>query len=282
MGASNTGGAQSGGAGGTETSGGAGGASGASSGGSAQGGESGSSAGGSGGSAGSGDAGSPGGGEGPCDGFVGLATPAETALTPRADAVVERLALRATDRIVAPDAVYQRVARDLGAIRAGYPDVATIMPFPRADTSSISMRFDADTLDDVLAGTYTAWDCQNELYGFTGVMPAASSGTVRVTFAGRFDPTLLAGEYENLAGVMLAWESVAVGDGNDISLDAEGESYHWIFSTGSGDCPAGCINRDYWGFTTNAAGDITYRGTSTDGSLDQAWREQHLDRSALP
>ena len=214
------GGAQAGGAGGTEAggAGGTGAASGTGSGGSDRGGNGGSSAGGGGtsgaaGSGGSGDAG----GAGPCENLDASATPAETALTPRSDAVVERLALRATDRIVAPDTVYERVARDLAAIRQGHPDVAEITPFPRADASAISMKFDADTLAEVVAGTYTAWDCLNELYGFTGAMPPSSNGTVRVTFAGRFDPTLLASDYADLAGIESAWESVNLGDGDDIS-----------------------------------------------------------------
>jgi hypothetical protein len=271
----------SGASGGTATTGGSGGSG---TGGSGQGGSAGSNAGGgasgAAGSGGSGDSGA--GGAGPCDDLDALATPAETALTPRADAVVERLALRATDRIVAPRDVYERVERDLAAIRQGHAAVAAIMPFPRADASGISMEFDDDTLDDVVAGTYTAWDCLNELYGFTGTTPPTAGGTVRVTFAGRFDPSLLAGEYANLEGVAAAWESVTLGDGDDISLDVEGDTYHWVFSTGSGDCPAGCINHDYWGFTTNVRGGVSYHGTSVDGSLDQAWLDQHLDRTALP
>jgi hypothetical protein len=280
MGASTTGGTQAAGAGGSQSSGGSGGTS---SGGSGGDGGSSAGAGGSGGSAGSGDGGSPDGGAGPCDGFVGLATPAETALTPRDDDDAEILALRTTDdRIVAPEAVYQRVERDLRAIRQGYPDVDLITPFPRAAASSFSMSFDDDTLADVVAGTYTGWDCPNELYGFIGSDPPSLSGTVRVRFEGRFEPSLLVSEYENLPGVTAAWESVGGGDGNDISLDVEGESYHWLFSIGSGDCPAGCINREYWGFTTNAAGDITYHGSSVDDSLDQAFITAHNDRTAKP
>jgi hypothetical protein len=281
MGASTTGGTQAAGSGGTQSS---GGASGASSGGSAQGGDAGSSAGagGSSGTAGSGDGGASDGGAGPCDGFVGLATPAETALTPRDDSTAEILALRASEGIVAPETVYQRVVRDLGAIRQDYPDVADITPFPRANASSISVSFDADTLDDVALGTYTGWDCPNELYGFADSGPPSTSGVVRVRFEGRYDPSLLASEYEDLPGVTDAWESVTVGDGNDIMLDPEGETYHWIFVTGSGDCPAGCINHEYWGFTTTASGAITYHGSTVDSSLDQAWLDLHTDRTTLP
>lgn len=35
----------------------------------------------------------------------------------------------------------------------------------------------------------------------------------------------------------------------------------FIFDAGSGDCPSGCIDHTYWGFSTDAAGNITYLGT---------------------
>jgi hypothetical protein len=173
------------------------------------------------------------------------------------------------------------VARDVAAIRDAYPDVATITPLNRADPSRVLVLFDDATVDDVAAGLYTGWDCPNALYGVTGIGEPRFGG-VTITFEGRFEPLILATAYENLPGVTSAGASVGIGDGNDISIDVEGDSYHWIFSQGSGDCPAGCISRTYWGFTTNAAGDITYQGTSEDDSLDQTWLDAHLDTMSLP
>jgi len=218
---------------------------------------------------------------GPCEDYEGLATPEEVAATPRADAEVEVLALRAGDVLLASDDVYARVARDLAAIRADYTDVASITARMRANPSSVLVLFDDATIDDVEAGTYTAWDCPNALYGATDIGDPVFNG-VTIRFEGRFEPEILGTEYATLPGVTSAGASVGIGDGDDISIDVEGDTYSWIFSQGSGDCQAGCINHDYWGFTTNADGDITYEGTSVDDSLDRGWLEEHHDITSLP
>jgi len=280
-GGNTTGGAGAGGssgqAAGTGGAGGAGASSGAGSGGAATGGAG---AGGvsTGGSAG--DAGAPAGGAG-CDDYEGLATPEEVATTPRADAEVEILALRAGDVLLAPDDVVARIGRDLAAIRADYTDVATITPRLRASPSSVLVLFDDDTVDDVEADSYTAWDCPNALYRATDISEPRFGG-VTITFEGRFEPEILGTEYAKLPGVTNAGASPSIGGGNDISIDVVGESYHWVFIQGSGDCQAGCINHDYWGFTTNADGDITDEGTSVDDSISQDWLDEHLDITSLP
>lgn len=283
-------GSQGGGSGGAGGAGGTSGTagSGTGGGGAAQGGGSGAGTGGAGGTgtAGGGVAGSAGeggsAGAGACDDYVGLATPEEVALTPRADAGVELLAIRASNSLVAPQVVYERVARDLDAIRQAYPDVASISPRAHASVSDIRLILDRPYADQVVAGSYTAWDCLNDLYGLTSVTPPNGINLVTLSFAGRFHPTLLGDEYRMLLGVLYAGELGTPGDGDDIWIDSRGDAYHWIFSVGSGDCPSGCINHSYWGFTTNADGDITYQGSSADDSLDQDWFDTYRDRSSFP
>ena len=51
------------------------------------------------------------------------------------------------------------------------------------------------------------------------------------------------------------------GDGNDIEAAREGSGWRLDFSRGSGDCPAGCIQRTYWTFRVGADGAVAYLGT---------------------
>ena len=51
------------------------------------------------------------------------------------------------------------------------------------------------------------------------------------------------------------------GDGDDIEAARDGSGWRLEFSRGSGDCPAGCIDRTYWTFHVGADGAVTYLGT---------------------
>lgn len=57
-----------------------------------------------------------------------------------------------------------------------------------------------------------------------------------------------------------AWANGAVGDGNDIRAGVEPESWLLHYSTGFGDCPAGCISRYHWVFRVHTDGRVTYEG----------------------
>lgn len=50
------------------------------------------------------------------------------------------------------------------------------------------------------------------------------------------------------------------GDGDDIEAERLLDGWRLDFSRGSGDCPAGCINRTYWTFRVTGAG-VEYLGT---------------------
>ena len=239
------------------------------------GGQSGSGGAGSGGSAGAGgsSAGTGGGaGVGACSSFMGAATAEEVALTPRADSELELLALRATTRAVAPSDAYSRVGIDVRAIREGYVEVASIRARPLVDPSSLTVSFDDEGIVAVRAGTYDAWACPNMQYGASFTVTTLSN-FVTLSFPGLYRTSLVAADYASLEHVAQVSPNGTVGDGDNICVRAHGDTYEYLFVHGQGDCEAGCITREYWGFSAPFPGDIMRRGSSRDGDLPSDWND---------
>jgi hypothetical protein len=194
-----------------------------------------------------------------CNAYKGLATPAEIALSPRADVEAEMLALEATGVLVAPTSVYDRIVSDLKAIRAGYPQVAGIQAMPSWAPHDLLVGMDEGGLAAVQASSYIDWKCPNELYGVKSI--DVHSSFVILELKGRFFIPLLEGEYASLPHVTYAEPNSVLGDGNDVCVSLDSATYSYIFDAGSGDCEAGCINHTYWGFSTDANGMITILGS---------------------
>jgi hypothetical protein len=206
--------------------------------------------GGSTGTAGGGGTGTGGGAA--CDGFQGQATASEIAASPYPDQEAEVLALEASGKLVAPKDVYQRIVTDLALIRGQNAQVQNIGAMASWVPGELLMGFDAAGLAAVSNGTYTDWDCPNALYGMSGAEPGSSY--VLLHFDHRFNVPLLAKDYKALPHAQYAEPNGFGGDGNDVCVSIEGSAtYHYVFDAGSGDCPAGCIEHTYWGFTTEGS-----------------------------
>lgn len=206
-----------------------------------------------------------GGGDGttPGSGFQGLTTPDQIAQTPKPNAEVEVLTLEATGAFIAPQEVYDRVDRELASIRSAYQDVSNIVARPSWPPQNLLITFDSTGAAEVLDYTYTAWNGANELYGVTLIEKSqlSSGGFARLNFRGSFNLPLLAQEYAKLPHVTYAGTEGIVGDGNDVCLQISGDTHSFIFDAGSGDCPAGCIDHAYWGFSVDNLGSISVLGT---------------------
>jgi hypothetical protein len=61
--------------------------------------------------------------------------------------------------------------------------------------------------------------------------------------------TALESPLRKIEGIRNAMPYKYEGDGDDIELRFENEKYIMTFSTGWGDCPAGCMNRHFWEFS---------------------------------
>lgn len=212
-----------------------------------------------------------------CGDFQGMATPDEIAQTPRENAEAELLVLEATGAFIAPQEVYDRVISDLAAIRTNYLAVANIKAMPKWSPNSLVIGFDSEGIPAVREKTYTGWDCPNGLYGMTQIDDGMLSfiGAVVLSFKGRFNMPALASEYTSLPNVLYAEPNYFVGDGNDICLSVDDQTYSYVFDAGFGDCPSGCISHVFHVFTTDYSGHITELGTweRIYGNSPPSWLE---------
>lgn len=196
-----------------------------------------------------------------CRGYVGQATPDETAMTPRADAEAELLAIEASGEIVAPQPLYERVVAELAAIRADEPSLVTVVARPSWPPSSLEVTLDEEGRAAYDAGTFDAWDCPNELYHATAIEDGFL-GALVVRFAGLYDVQQILVDYAAVEHVVHAdLDRFGDGDGPDVCLSIDGDLHTYVFDDARGDCPAGCTEHLYTGFTVDIDGTITALGS---------------------
>lgn len=70
----------------------------------------------------------------------------------------------------------------------------------------------------------------------------------------------LARQFETISDLRYVTPNGVVGDGDDIEAVRLAGGWRFDFSRGTGDCPAGCINRTYWTFRATD-GSVEYLGT---------------------
>jgi hypothetical protein len=210
-----------------------------------------------------------------------LATAAEIAATPRADTNLELLALQLSPgRFTAEQAIYDRVVRDVSAIRAAEPSLADIAYWPNDDGRGLFLELaDQGTLMAMQAGSYHAWDCLNQTFIETKLVLNNPSGQfspeATLTLKGIYAIPLLAAEYGKLPGIKSAAPESSGGDGPTICVTPSTDVWHYVFDRAGGDCPAGCTTHEYHHFTTTRAGEL-----KSLGDLSAAEESVYASRAA--
>ena len=167
----------------------------------------------------------------------------------------------------ADQATYDRVVRDVGAIRGQDERVAGIQYFPHSDGKSVGLTPDAATYAVMHAGQYRAWDCLNQTYVVTNTLfvdekPPFESNVV-LTLKGIYDIKTVVMQYGGLVGVK-AYGAGLGGDGPTICVTRESDLWHYVFDQAGGECPSGCTEHTYYHFTTTAAGAVASLGEIPD------------------
>lgn len=178
-----------------------------------------------------------------------IGAPADIASTPRADPELEALALTLdSSRITATQANYDRVARDIAAIRAQDPAFA--------NTSSgrwerqLNLTLSASGGQELTNGQYHAWDCLNSFYGATTPVQAmldAETATYEmpVVFNGVFNFGILKSLYGSLPDVVSAVGAFETGVGIPEDKPARmcvlNGSPTWQYVIDTGDSSGGLI-----------------------------------------
>jgi len=195
-----------------------------------------------------------------------LATAEEIAETPRADFNLELMAIRYrdTESVVADQATYDRLVRDMAVMRAEESELEDITYMgergPGTDVLGLTLNSEASALAQ--AGDYHAWDCLNEGYGpasIDSVLLSPGTLLVGIRFAGRYSMDEIALQYAALPGVTGAGANYPTrppqGAPTDICLSKNGPAWSYLFinpdqETGTGD-------RTLYYFVMDADGNVT-------------------------
>ncbi|MBN1606746.1 MAG: hypothetical protein JW940_08935 [Polyangiaceae bacterium] len=216
-----------------------------------------------------------------------LATAEELAATPREDPNLEQLAASHSDGIVADQAVYDRVVRDITMIREEAEDISGIDYWPPNDGKTLLLMVDAATFEAMQADSYADWDCLLDSYPVDDIQYEEHTHdryVVQIVLRGiyRLDP--IAAQFAELSGVSSALPDFFIGDGPTLCLTPSDSVWHYVFDQASGDCLAGCIAHSYTYFTVSSDGATIERvgswGTGSASSPAPDWVAEYASMEA--
>lgn len=202
-------------------------------------------------------------GDARCRRFV-LDPEEELAASPRADGNLEALALELSKGAVADQPIYDRLVRDIGAIRSLEPAVASISYSGLYDPSSVMIEGSPELFQKLKAGTYDApaFECLAKLYGLKRVdvdsLRRLELGVLE--FDGVYNTVVVAKQVRSLPGVLSATPGPGMGDGPTICLGRARDLWHYVLVDASGDCMSGCIEHHFFYFVSRADGSVEARG----------------------
>ena len=134
----------------------------------------------------------------------GLGTEQEILATPREDFYLEMLAISMTDKITAPQDVYDRLEIDVPAMQKILQTINASLPeinhFPLHDGKSMFIGAEKDTIQKMVSGTYMEWDCLISWYKIENIKE--NSGSVFVTFKGIYNIEKMSEDFKSLPGVL--------------------------------------------------------------------------------
>jgi hypothetical protein len=124
--------------------------------------------------------------------------------TPRADQNLELLALSVSGTVVARQEIYDRVVRDVTAIRASHVELAGITYFSHDTGNELLLEVDAATFTAIEEHTYHDWDELNTRWRLVNshILGGLSSQGFLLQFNGIYNMPAVAREYAELTGVI--------------------------------------------------------------------------------
>lgn len=195
-------------------------------------------------------------------------------ITPKPDAEAELAALWLTGDLIAPQSTYDVLTKDLATIRARYDDAidaVSISFHPPWAPSQVIVGFTADAVRRIREETFF------EFYALGDSFELAEIDTSRfsrpsppwavLSFAGRRHPERMSEAYAALEGIMWAEPNHYVGDWPNVYPWKLGDTRTYLFRKAAGDCPAGCIQSEFFYFrvTDGALAPRAARPRSTEG-----------------
>ena len=176
--------------------------------------------------------------------------------SPRPDPEAEHMALLLTRQLVAPQEVYDQVHNDLQAIREVFGDERTGNDRPLHEVTfwapwvpgELLLQLDPESLELARQGLYTHWNDLNNALRIEDIEVSPVINSVRLIFLVQLHPCEAANWYLSLPGVIFAGPNGRGGDAPNIFPRFLEPGFSYVFREAWEDCPAGCINSDYWYF----------------------------------
>lgn len=176
--------------------------------------------------------------------------------TPRDNEAVERLGLTLTDRVAVPTDLYNRLERDITALKQENPALDGLEHRHAYNPRSLLVQAaDAATATAIGNGDYEGWQCLAEAFGQTNIHHMFGR-MFDLRFSGVYDMRAVSEYYAALPGISGASLNSNVGDGSTITVERDGEAYTYRFARKWGDCPSGCQQELVWRYRVLADGRI--------------------------
>ncbi|MGA1870482.1 MAG: hypothetical protein ACMUJM_18245 [bacterium] len=153
------------------------------------------------------------------------------------------LALEISGSLVAPQSLYETISDDLSKIRASYPSMASIHYHPPWVPGELLIGLTSEAMKLFEKDKYRGLTALNRQ--FKPVEIISHTYFLELKFDEKYNPEYLAPLYAAVDGVKYAEPNWVSRHGDMI----EYSSPHYIFSTGWGDCPSGCISHHHWVFS---------------------------------
>lgn len=202
--------------------------------------------------------------------------------TPRADYEAEAAALLLSGELIATEALYQEMLRDLARMATAFEqETGTAAPefVPPWVPGELTVGISQEAADQLRAGTYTDLDDLNDLYHLAEADTSLLRiGVMVLKFEGRLHPERLISIYDRVPSVRWSEPNGLWVFSSDLYVRPLDTGMAFLFWRGSGDCPSGCTNNQYW--YLRLQDDIEYVGTYRFGQEPEPpwWEEAALAR----
>lgn len=171
----------------------------------------------------------------------------------RVNVLAEFLGMLISGELRAPDAVYDRIVRDLALLDSTYPILTTVDRRSRG-MDGIGVQLDLNEPHD-------EFDALSVFYQAVVTTPYHILPDWRaVFFCDTLNTNAVRSAYMALPEVMLVEYGPDSGynyNGDYVDLTVEGDVYVYEFSNGEGDCMSGCFCRQNWRFALTPSGSIS-------------------------
>ena len=180
------------------------------------------------------------------------------------------LGIETLNKLTLNELEYQRILNELSVLKAQSEAISEVMAVPSWDLNGIIIKLEEEALNDYNNSKYIHWDDANKKYGLKEIETFSFTESLFLTFDNYYNVKILQEEYGKITGVKSAFPNSIAGDSSDICLEIEDSIRHYIFDVAYGDCPAGCINHTYHGFTIDDNYNVSVIGTYVPFTISES------------